>query len=78
MVFVFEIFMREYIFYTTEGYTEAPNQDYRVENCQLLGTAFGKNQNDALDSLIEENKWIIDAGFSRDKISYRLLAPAEP
>ena len=34
--------MSEYIFYTTEGFTQAPNGN-NVENCQVLGRAFGKN-----------------------------------
>lgn len=29
--------MNEYIFYTDEGYTEGPNEDLPVENCQMLG-----------------------------------------
>ena len=29
--------MNEYLFYTFEGYTEGPNVDYQVENCQILG-----------------------------------------
>ena len=35
--------MNEYIFYTTEGQTLAPNVDYTIENCQVLGFAKGDN-----------------------------------
>lgn len=33
--------MSEYIFYTTEGFTQDPNEN-NIENCQVLGRAFGK------------------------------------
>ena len=69
--------MNEYIFYTTEGFTEAPNKDYPVENCQVLGTAFGNNHNEALETLLNDNKWITDAGFSTGSIIYRKLAPSD-
>ena len=68
--------MNEYFFYTTEGYTEGSNKDYPVEHCQLLGTAFGKNPSKALGTLLKENSWIAEAGFSTEKVSYRLLAPS--
>jgi len=34
--------LNEYIIYTTEGYTTAPNENLEVENCQVLGHARGK------------------------------------
>ena len=49
--------MTEYIFYTTEGFTQAPDGN-DIENCQLLGRAFGKDKHDALS-----NSWIEDRGF---------------
>ena len=55
--------MNEYIFYTTEGHTEGPNEDYEVENCQLLGRACGINKDEAQKNLLEENRWIAEAGF---------------
>ena len=54
--------MTEYIFYTTEGFTQAPDGD-DIENCQLLGRAFGKDKHDALSNLVKENSWIEDRGF---------------
>lgn len=55
--------MNEYIFYTAEGYTNAPNDSYEVENCQVLGTAKGKNKSEAQENLLKENPWIAEAGF---------------
>lgn len=56
--------MNEYIFYTAEGYTDAPNESYEVENCQLLGRACGRDKSEAQKNLLEENPWIIEAGFA--------------
>ena len=42
--------MTEYIFYTTEGFTQAPDGN-DIENCQLLGRAYGKGKHDALSNL---------------------------
>lgn len=50
------------MFYTHEGYTEAPNGE-KVENCQLLGDAEGETAKDALDKLLNENPWITACGF---------------
>ena len=55
--------MNEYIFYTPEGYTIAPNENVKVENCQALGTAKGKDEAEAKGNLLKENLWIIDGGF---------------
>ena len=65
--------MNEYIFYTTEGYTEGPNGE-QVENCQLLGTAFGIDHNEAMDKLFDENPWIAQAGFTPYGVLWRRLA----
>ncbi len=65
--------MNEYIFYTTEGYTEGPNNK-AVENCQMLGIAFGASPAEALESLLNENEWIAESGFSKEKILFRRLA----
>ena len=54
--------MTEYIFYTTEGFTQAPDGD-DIENCQLLGRAYGKDKHDALSNLLKENPWIKERGF---------------
>ena len=57
--------MNEYIIYTTEGYTIAPNEDVEVENCQVLGCACGNNAAEAQDNLLKDNPWITEAGFDR-------------
>ena len=54
--------MTEYIFYTTEGFTQAPDGN-DIENCQLLGRAYGKDKHDALSNLLKENPWITERGF---------------
>lgn len=60
--------MNEYIFYTTEGITLAPNQDKDIDNCQILGFIEAKNSYEAKDLLLENNPWIIEAGFSMSRI----------
>ena len=40
--------MNEYIIYTLEGYTIAPNESIEVENCQVLGFANGSNIDEAV------------------------------
>lgn len=66
--------MNEYIFYTTEGYTTAPNEDFEVENCQLMGIASGETEKEALATLLAENPWISPAGFNPDFFICRQLA----
>ena len=62
--------MKEYLFYSTEGYTEGPNTDYNVNNCQVLGRVKGSNLPDAINNLLKENEWITKAGFSIESIAY--------
>lgn len=66
--------MNEYIFYTPEGYTIAPNENVCVENCQLLGTAKGKDKHEAKNNLLKDNSWIIEAGFNPNEFMIRQLA----
>ena len=54
--------MARFIFYTTEGTTEAPDGE-DIENCQMLGYADGKTLNEALESLLRENTWIKECGY---------------
>lgn len=54
--------MTEYIFYTTEGFTQAPDGN-DIENCQLLGRAYGKDKHDALSNLLKEKPWIKERCF---------------
>ena len=66
--------MNEYIIYTTEGHTIAPNINIEVENCQILGEACGNNPDEAKDNLLKDNPWIIEAGFSPTEFVIRQLA----
>ena len=69
--------MNEYIFYTTEGYTYAPNENYEVENCQVLGMAQGETSFIALNNLLKENKWIEEAGFAPDEFLVKQVLTKE-
>lgn len=59
--------MNEYIIYTTEGYTEAPNENVEIENCQVLGRVSGDNQENALKTFLADNQFILEAGFDTSK-----------
>lgn len=59
---------KHYIFITTQGETTAPNEDYPIDNCQVLGRASGFDEYEALANLYEENDWIQAAGFEKSKI----------
>jgi hypothetical protein len=65
--------MRNFIFYTMEGKTIAPEESYEINNCQVLGFAEGIDSRSALSNLITLNPWIITAGFNQDKIIYKEL-----
>lgn len=69
--------MKEYLIYTPEGYTVAPNKDVEVENCQVLGRAFGSNPNEAKDNLMKDNPWIEVAGFNRSEFIVEQLFTEE-
>lgn len=64
--------MNEYIFSTPEGQTFSPNGG-EVENCQFLGRVSASDSVQAKTRLIQENPWILQAGFdpnafTRDQI----------
>lgn len=67
----------EYIFYTTEGHTDAPNNNIEVENCQVLGMMRGGNESEALDNLLNENPWITEAGFNSAEFFVRQILTNE-
>ena len=58
--------MKKYIFYTTEGFTQAPDGE-DIENCQLLGCACGQDKQEAMDTLLKENPWIKERNFEPRK-----------
>ncbi len=68
--------MSEYIFYTTEGFTQDPNGN-DVENCQVLGKACGKNAEEAKRSLLKENPWIEEVEFDTTKLIVKQLLTKE-
>lgn len=59
--------METYIFYTDEGITIAPNDEY-IENLQVLGIESGKSQKEATMNLLKNNTWIHDMNFSEERI----------
>lgn len=65
--------MAEYIFYTTEGFTQDPAGN-DVENCQLIGRAFGANVKEAKNNLLKENHWIEEHSFDSEMIVGKELA----
>lgn len=67
--------MKSYIFYTDEGVTESPNENI-VENFQILGFENGINISEALQHLLDNNKWIFETGFSEKKILYKEIVDA--
>lgn len=67
--------MKEYIFYTTEGFTQAPDGE-DIENCQVLGRAYGNDLYDALHNLVKENPWIKQRGFNPNEAIGKELAKA--
>lgn len=56
--------MNEYLFYTDEGFTIAPNENEEVENCQVLGRANGNNETEAREQLARQHPWIKRCGFN--------------
>lgn len=59
--------MNEYLIYTTEGTTIAPNEEIPVDNCQVLGRSKGEDFVQALDNLFNDNRWVEEAGFDKAK-----------
>ena len=45
-----------------------------IENCQLLGHAYGKDEHDALLNLLKENPWIEQRGLSPNEAIGKELA----
>lgn len=54
--------MNEYLIYTTEGFTQSPDE-IDIENCQILGRIIAENKNQAKELLKKENPWIEEIGF---------------
>ena len=59
--------MKNYIFYTTEGFTFQPKSESiepDIENCQILGWADGKTPQEAFKNLERENHFLKTTSFS--------------
>lgn len=56
-----------YLFYTTEGYTQSPDMR-EIENCQVLGRAQGATKYIALQNLLAANPWIMEHQYSVNAI----------
>lgn len=59
-----DVSMNEYLIFTLEGETIAPNHDVEVEDCQLLGRVQASTAAEAQHLLLKENPWIEAAGFT--------------
>lgn len=69
--------MNEYLFFTLEGETIAPNNSFDVENCQLLGRVCATSADKARELLLSENPWIDNAGFTSEGIIQEQIATSE-
>ncbi len=59
--------MAKYLFYTSEGWTQAPdNTD--VENYQILGFVQEDDEPKALRQLLNDNPWITEHQYDIDTI----------
>jgi hypothetical protein len=66
--------MNSYIFITTEGYTFQPGSESiepDIENCQVIGFAKAKDEQDAFQNLVRENDYLLETTFD-DVICYEL------
>lgn len=66
--------MNEYIFYTTEGYTQDP-KGHDVANGQLIGRAFGDTPQEARQHLLSDNPWIAAHHYDTSALICKELAP---
>lgn len=69
--------MNEYLFFTPEGATRAPNADKEVENCQVLGRVRASCADEAKVILLKENPWIKEAGFLEEDFIREQIATKE-
>lgn len=57
--------MKKFIILTPEGETIAPNENFEVNNLQVLGFVENvKDENEAISKFLKENDWIFDAQFN--------------
>ncbi len=65
----------QYVFFTEEGYTIAPNND-TLDSYQILGFEAGETPSDAMSLLLDNNPWISGSGFDVSKVQYRIVLRA--
>jgi len=71
--------INRFIFISNEGYTYQPNSNTDIpdiENSQVIGFSSGKDEVEALNNLLEENKYIKETSFDQI-ISYQLSSDSE-
>ncbi|MCC6762310.1 MAG: hypothetical protein IT252_13885 [Chitinophagaceae bacterium] len=57
--------MKKFIILSPEGKTIAPNENYEVNNYQVIGIVTNvKDEDEAIIKLLKENSWIFDAEFN--------------
>ena len=64
--------MKTYIFYTSEGYTQEPN-NCDIENCQVISWGKGNTPEEAFENLKQENEYLEDTSFD-DVICQELVS----
>lgn len=62
--------MKTFVFYTDEGITYSPT-DVQCENYQILGFESGKSQNEAFETFLINNPWVLEYAFSPEMIITR-------
>ena len=48
-----------------------------IDNCQLLGCAYGDNKQEALNCLLNENPWIVEREYNPSDIICKELSPVK-
>lgn len=62
--------MKTFLFYTDEGITFSPT-NVQCKNYQILGFESGKSQNEAFNSFLNKSAWVLEYGFSLERIMTR-------
>jgi len=59
--------MPTFLFYTSEGWTQAPDMS-DVENYQILGFVQEQDEQKAMHQLLYDNPWIVEHHYDVDAI----------
>ena len=71
--------IKRFIFISNEGYTYQPNSNADIpdiENSQVIGFSYGKDEEEAFNNLLKENKYIKETSFNQI-ISYHLSSDSD-